>query len=701
MSAITKAVKKHVKTIVFFVCVALAACFIALMSVCARGVAAVPQATGVLTDYIYETTESGENERREIAVTLGEDVAAVRIDEIGALGALDKVNYVPNEFVMPGEVLEKCEVLDLTEPRALAERGSLIFVVLNLDPDAEDFKEKARRLDRNKIGDYWHFTLCLPQIFGASNVYLRSQFVARNGSIADYDFGNYNTNYDKQTYEFNSTAAPLTLDLSFYTRRQAILDGYASAQIITVHYQSKSAIAGLREPAVVGDEDKATAVFDGSANAFVALAILSAIGFAVFVALTALKRTAAFVPELVTVLGVFLYNIAAFGALKRAALPVQCAGLGLAAPFIVLGGALLSVGVNVKRVPARFVAAAVALIGAALAGFSPLGAFGVMRGLNIAAAAAAVVGAVALAVFATVRAEKGTVGLLQIIYSAFTAALAAAVPFAFAIRPAYADPAFWLNACVAVTAFAYVFKIFSDAERRSRYLTDNLHREVERQVEDIKAVVTERDRLLRYVSHDMKKPLRAALAFTDTLIEREKDGEQIKLANIVKQKTNGVLAGLDDIAEYAKFNYIAEPSRAVALDALCAEVCGVLADDCKANGIILINDATERVEAYAKPKGLESALVNIIMNAVEHADCTTITVSAAYVKNKAVLAVADDGKGVAVGDDVFKPYVTESDEETGGLGLYICKSVAEAMNGTLAFERTDGKTVFRIELLRA
>ena len=100
MSAITKAVKKHVKTIVFFVCVALAACFIALMSVCARGVAAVPQATGVLTDYIYETTESGENERREIAVTLGEDVAAVRIDGIGALGALDKVNYVPNEFVI-------------------------------------------------------------------------------------------------------------------------------------------------------------------------------------------------------------------------------------------------------------------------------------------------------------------------------------------------------------------------------------------------------------------------------------------------------------------------------------------------------------------------------------------------------------------------------------------------------------------------
>ncbi len=105
--------------------------------------------------------------------------------------------------------------------------------------------------------------------------------------------------------------------------------------------------------------------------------------------------------------------------------------------------------------------------------------------------------------------------------------------------------------------------------------------------------------------------------------------------------------------------------------------------------------------SYAKPKGLESALVNIIMNAVEHADCTTITVSAAYVKNKAVLAVADDGKGVAAGDDVFKPYVTESAEETGGLGLYICKSVAEAMNGTLAFERTDGKTVFRIELLRA
>lgn len=689
----------HLKLVVFFVCVAVSVCFIVLMRYFARVPQAVPQATGTIVDNVRDT-ESGGGALRQIEVELGKDIAAVRIGDLGELAVLDKVNYVPDVFVMPGAPLEKCEIVDLTKPVELAERGSLIFAVFNLDPDAADFPEKASALERNKIGDYWHFTVCLPQIFGASNVYLRSQLVARNGTIADYDFGTYNTNYNIQTSNYKSATEPLTLDLSFYTRRQAILDGFSSAQIITIHYQSGSGVAGIREPAVIGDETKAKAVFGSSANAYVALAILAAIAFAVFVALTVLKRTAAFVPELVTVLGVFLYNIVAFGSLMRTTAPMLYLGLGLAAPSVVLGGALLSEGMRIKRFPARYVAAAIVFVGAVLAAFSPLGSFAALRVLNIIAAVTAVVGAVALTVFAAVRAESGDVGLPQIVYAAFAAVSAAAAPFTGIIRPAYAAPLFWLYADVALTAFVYVFKIFLDTERRSRYLTDNLQQEVERQVEDIKAVVAERDRILQYVSHDMKKPLFAAMSYMDTLIERENDEEQIKLANIVKQKTGGVLAGLSDVAEYAKFNYIAEPSRVVAVDALCADVCGVLIDDCKANGIILENKATERLDAYAKPQGLESALVNIIMNAIEHAECKTVTVAATYVKNKVLITIADDGKGIAAGEDVFKPYVTESDEETGGLGLYICKSVIEAMNGTLAFVREDGKTVFRIELMR-
>lgn len=70
-------------------------------------------------------------------------------------------------------------------------------------------------------------------------------------------------------------------------------------------------------------------------------------------------------------------------------------------------------------------------------------------------------------------------------------------------------------------------------------------------------------------------------------------------------------------------------------------------------------------------------------------------------KNKVVLCVADDGKGFDDGLDVFKPYVSENDAETSGLGLYICKNIIESMNGELTYETGQNGTAFYIALLKA
>lgn len=71
----------------------------------------------------------------------------------------------------------------------------------------------------------------------------------------------------------------------------------------------------------------------------------------------------------------------------------------------------------------------------------------------------------------------------------------------------------------------------------------------------------------------------------------------------------------------------------------------------------------------------------MIINAIEHANCKTVTLSVKTDKNKVVLWVNDDGRGIDSALDVFKPYVSENDTETGGVGLYICKNIIESMNG--------------------
>ncbi len=123
--------------------------------------------------------------------------------------------------------------------------------------------------------------------------------------------------------------------------------------------------------------------------------------------------------------------------------------------------------------------------------------------------------------------------------------------------------------------------------------------------------------------------------------------------------------------------------------------------DCNANGIVLKNTVDTPVKAFVKPKGIENVVSNIIINAIEHANCKTITLSLRSDKNKTVLCVADDGKGIDGDLDVFKPYVSENDSETGGIGLYICKNIIESMNGTLTFKTGGGGTTFYISLLKA
>ena len=123
-------------------------------------------------------------------------------------------------------------------------------------------------------------------------------------------------------------------------------------------------------------------------------------------------------------------------------------------------------------------------------------------------------------------------------------------------------------------------------------------------------------------------------------------------------------------------------------------------DDCKAAGILLKNTVDKKTLAFAKPQGLENALTNIILNAIEHAECTEITISIKTDKNKVLLTVKDNGKGIPDGPDVFRPYISENKPDVGGLGLYICKNIIESMNGELTYS-CNGRTAFTVALLKA
>ncbi len=710
----------YVKKIVSVaVCAFITALFITVMHFAAPKIAVAKETGGEINYSVTDYLPDGSYISHDTTRKLGTDVAAVRICDLGKLNKLTRVNYVADKFITTRS-LEGSQIVDLTKPFEFAEKGTLIFVIMNLDPESADFFEQTEKLAQYKIGDHWHFTISLPKIFNASNVYAQDALVARHGNIENYSFSDFNTNYDIKTENYSQKVERTNIDLQFYTRRQA-LNPY---QMVTIHYQSSGTFySGIADCPLIGTESAVGITTEISQNLLIAFAILSAVVCVVLTVLSVLKRTRNFINSIVWTLGITLMLFPRFMLGQVTMIPLFWAALTWSGVFFTLGGAILAIGRNFGKVPVKYIFAALMAVGGVLAFISPFTPFGAAIVIRTAFTVIKGVGAVALFFFAGVAVIDKNDGhfLLETVTIACIAVAVVASLFISVIFPVYINSMFWICVFATLITFVGVFKVFKDTETANAYLTANLHTEVVRQTKDIKAVISERDDLLRFVSHDMKKPLQFSYSLLDTLIEREKDEEQIKALKIIQQHTRRVIGNLSEIGSYARFNYIAEPSQIVDLHDLCQELCTFHIPDCNANGIILKNLVEKHYKVFIKKQGLENAVSNIILNAVEHSDGKIITISAKAENNRIILSVADDGKGIAEDFNPFKAYSSgeaavavadgymQSDEhvqnngnmKTNGVGLYICKNIVEAMSGELTYESDSNGTVFHISLLKS
>ena len=131
--------------------------------------------------------------------TDGESVASISITDLQELNTLTCVNYTPDEFLIPGSQKQGTPV-DLTQNNQFARRGTFVFIIRNLDPMSPDFLTQSQALSPYLQGDgYWHFTLYIPRIWSACNVYIRSSLVQRTGEISDYNFINYTEYADERS----------------------------------------------------------------------------------------------------------------------------------------------------------------------------------------------------------------------------------------------------------------------------------------------------------------------------------------------------------------------------------------------------------------------------------------------------------------------------------------------------------------------
>jgi len=216
-----------------------------------------------------------------------------------------------------------------------------------------------------------------------------------------------------------------------------------------------------------------------------------------------------------------------------------------------------------------------------------------------------------------------------------------------------------------------------------------------------------RARVLAAASHDLRQPLHA-LSIYSAILSTEPDPESLRdvghnIDQLVRS-LGSLLNGLLDLSRLSVGAYLVE-RKAFQLDELALEVCREFDAAAAAKGLALLRDFA--------PVGLQGDRLvmarivrNLLDNAIKYTDVGEVRVTTRGEGGRAVLSVADTGRGIAKHEQtrVFEEFYQVDnpgrDRSKGvGLGLAIVQRLAELIGASIQIESTVGQgSRFTMEL---
>ena len=228
-----------------------------------------------------------------------------------------------------------------------------------------------------------------------------------------------------------------------------------------------------------------------------------------------------------------------------------------------------------------------------------------------------------------------------------------------------------------------------------------LSRDFDTMAEHIQALVTDKETLLRDISHELRSPL-ARIRMALGLAQRKaNDDAQPDLARI-EREAERLDALIGQIMTLARLRTQKAPVREpVRMDAM---VRGIVDDARYEHPKATVNlRRPDRLEVSGDPRGLASAVENVVRNALAYAgDAGPIDVKVAAEGGDVLVAVEDRGPGVRPEDlpRIFEPlYRADESRDHGaapaggagqGIGLAITARVMELHGGDATAENRPG-----------
>lgn len=241
--------------------------------------------------------------------------------------------------------------------------------------------------------------------------------------------------------------------------------------------------------------------------------------------------------------------------------------------------------------------------------------------------------------------------------------------------------------------------------------------ELIREKEAAQAADQAKSEFLAVMSHEIRTPLNSVLGFADLLTETALDSIQKEQVDMIRRSGDALLVLLNDILDFSRIEsgkMLIQPSS-VDIRGCLRDVVDLYGATAQAKGLkirIQVEDSVPK-SLCTDPGRLRQILLNLIGNAVKFTPSGEVLVSAK--KNDGdhgdgrfplLVEVLDTGIGIPP-DRVarlFKPF-SQADSSTTrrfggtGLGLVICKRLAELLGGTVSLVRSSPSgSLFSLEL---
>ncbi|HSW11058.1 MAG TPA: ATP-binding protein [Bacillota bacterium] len=227
---------------------------------------------------------------------------------------------------------------------------------------------------------------------------------------------------------------------------------------------------------------------------------------------------------------------------------------------------------------------------------------------------------------------------------------------------------------------------------------------------DLRRLERLRSDFVANISHELKTPVTAVQGFAETLLNAEGTSpEDVReFAAIIHREASRLARLIDDLLELSRIESgavkpVMEPVDLTEVALLVVERHRPAAE---AAGMVLEGPAAGPVLVRGDAHQLEQMMSNLVDNAIKYGRAGgRVAVSVTREGSEAMVAVADDGPGIAVHDvpRVFERFYrgdkSRSPRHPGtGLGLAIVRHVAGVHGGTVGLSSRPGHTVFTVRL---